>query len=234
MSFYKRNLPHYQPEGYTYFITIRLTGSIPKNIYDQIKVGYEKELDKLESDKNEKNRREKYSELQRNNFIKYEKILDSSKYGPKWLSDSRIANIVKDAIHFKDNKLYDLISYTIMPNHIHIVLRPIVEQASARYLNNTIIKGGNLSPHNSKNVVLLKHPLTEIMRLLKGGTAFQANKILKREGSFWQHESYDHVVRDKKELSRSVKYILNNPVKAGLSKTHEEWEWNYYNPKYLI
>ncbi len=234
MGFYKRNLPHFQPEGHTYFITTRLAGSIPKNIYDQIKMEYEKELEKLASDENKKNRRENYSELQRNNFIKYEKILDSCKYGAKWLSDGRIANIVKNVLHLKDNKLYDLISYTIMPNHIHIILKPLVERASARYLNNSTNKGGNLSSHNSKNVVLLKYPLTEIMRLLKGGTAFQANKILKRKGNFWQHESYDHVVRDEKELLRIVKYILNNPVKAGLCKTHEEWEWNYYNSKYLI
>ena len=71
------------------------------------------------------------------------------------------------------------------------------------------------------------------MRLLKGRTAFQANKILKRKGKFWQHESYDHVVRDEKELIRIIKYILNNPIKSGLCETHEEWEWNYYNPKHI-
>ena len=142
MGFYKRNLPHYQPEGYTYFITTRLTGSIPKNIYDQIKIKYEKELEKLEADKNEEIRREKCLKLQRNNFINYENILDSCVYGHKWLHDRRIANIVKDAIHLNDNKLYNLICYTIMPNHIHIVLRPIVERASARLLKKRALHKG--------------------------------------------------------------------------------------------
>ena len=233
MGFYKRNLPHYHPEGYTYFITTRLTGSIPKNIYDQIKMEYEKDLEKIASDENKKIRREKYSELQRNNFTKYENILDSCKYGPKWLGDRRIANVVKDTIHLKDSKLYDLISYTIMPNHIHIVLRPFVERVSTRFLEKRPTTQNNTPLHINEDVVQQKFPLVEIMRLLKGSTAFQANKILKRKRKFWQHESYDHVVRDEKELMRIIKYILNNPVKSGLCKTQEEWEWNYYNQKHI-
>ncbi len=216
MGFYKRNLPHYQPEGYTYFITTRLTGSIPKNIYDKIKIKYEKELEKLEADKNEKFRREKCFELQRNNFLSYENILDSCKYGHNWLHDRRIANIVKDAIHLKDKKLYNLISYTIMPNHIHVVLRPIVERASARLLKKRPTTQRNTPDLRDEDVVQQKYPLAEIMRLLKGRTAFQANKILKRKGNFWQHESYDHVVRDEKGIDQDNKIYTKQSSKSWL------------------
>ena len=72
------------------------------------------------------------------------------------------------------------------------------------------------------------------MQDIKKFTAREANKVLDRKGKFWQHESYDHVVRDQKELREIVKYILNNPVKAGLCEDIDKWKWNYFNPKYFI
>jgi REP element-mobilizing transposase RayT len=36
-------------------------------------------------------------------------------------------------------------------------------------------------------------------------------------------------VRDHKELMRIVNYVLNNPVKAGLSEKWEDWKWSYCN-----
>ena len=70
--------------------------------------------------------------------------------------------------------------------------------------------------------------MTDILRLIKGATARKANKILNRTGSFWQHESYDRVVRNEKELNRIIWYTINNPVKAGLVKNAEDWKWSYY------
>ena len=70
--------------------------------------------------------------------------------------------------------------------------------------------------------------MTDILRLIKGSTAREANKILNRRGAFWQHESYDRVVRDEKELNRIIWYTINNPVKAGLVKNAEDWKWSYY------
>ena len=70
--------------------------------------------------------------------------------------------------------------------------------------------------------------MTDILRLIKGATAREANKILNRRGAFWQHESYDRVVRDEKELNRIIWYTINNPVKAGLVKNAEDWKWSYY------
>ena len=65
------------------------------------------------------------------------------------------------------------------------------------------------------------------MRSLKGRTVREANLVLGRRGAFWQHENYDHVVRDEAELGRIVTYVLGNPVKAGLAARREEWEWSY-------
>ncbi len=65
------------------------------------------------------------------------------------------------------------------------------------------------------------------MHSLKRYTAYEANQILGRSGAFWQHESYDHFARDEKELERIIKYVLYNPVKAGLVDDWKSWKWTY-------
>lgn len=77
------------------------------------------------------------------------------------------------------------------------------------------------------------YPVTDILRLIKGSTAREANKMLNRSGSFWQHESYDHLVRNDMARERIIRYILKNPVKAGLVKKWNDWEWTYCKNKYL-
>ncbi len=64
------------------------------------------------------------------------------------------------------------------------------------------------------------------LKSLKGATARGANRLLGRTGQpFWQKESYDHWVRNEAEFLRIRAYIENNPVKAGLVRTPEEYLW---------
>ena len=71
------------------------------------------------------------------------------------------------------------------------------------------------------------HLLPDIMQSLKSFTAHKANQILERNGAFWQSESYDHVVRDEQEWWRILRYVVNNPVKAGLVENWHQWQWTY-------
>ena len=59
-------------------------------------------------------------------------------------------------------------------------------------------------------------------------------KLLARAGQFWQHESYDHWVRDEDELERVVAYINANPVAAGLVARAEVWFWGSAHERYLM
>jgi len=68
-----------------------------------------------------------------------------------------------------------------------------------------------------------RYPLADTLRLIKGSTARQCNQYLKRSGQFWHHESYDHYIRNEEELYRIVKYMQNNPIKAGLVEKIEDW-----------
>jgi REP element-mobilizing transposase RayT len=65
------------------------------------------------------------------------------------------------------------------------------------------------------------------MRWLKGRTSRVANQILARTGKpFWQDESFDHWVRSPEELQDLIHCVENNPVKAGLVETKEQWPWS--------
>jgi len=63
--------------------------------------------------------------------------------------------------------------------------------------------------------------------MAQGRTSRVANRILGRAGTpFWQDESFDHWVRSAEELQDLIAYVENNPVKAGLVETAEEWKWS--------
>ena len=79
------------------------------------------------------------------------------------------------------------------------------------------------------HVHLLFTPLREVAKMLqtlKGVTAREANLALGRTGQFWQHESYDRLVRDEAEFRRIAKYIVLNPVRAGLCGSPELYRWS--------
>lgn len=111
--------------------------------------------------------------------------------------------MVVESLHYRNGRVYDLDSFSIMSNHVHALFRPLEKEED------------------------LYFSLATIMQSLKGFTARIANDFLKRKRQFWQHESYDHFVRDTAELNRIRRYILNNPVKAGLVSEWAEWPWSY-------
>ncbi|MDE0482020.1 MAG: hypothetical protein OXI67_05540 [Candidatus Poribacteria bacterium] len=225
--FYRRNLPHIQPPGATFFVTFHLAGSLPRNVLKQWKA------EKSHFLKLQKNSRlattdgetiEQKREWEQQWFRKFEKTLDDAQNGPVWLKDDRIAKQVADSMHHLDGKAYRLDAYCIMVNHVHIVFTPLPIQSSD--VAQTVGLPANNNDAQTKS--LCYHTLSSIMQSLKGYTARKANHILGRSGTFWQHESYDHCVRNSGELKRIISYVLNNPVKAGLVEDWEKWQWSYY------
>lgn len=200
---YKRHLPHIQPPGATFFVTFRLAGTIPTAVLHHLQeeaAHTDAILDQIEDPQERK--RCAY-QTQRHLFGQWDAVLDAAAGGPKWLSDERVAKEVCDSLHYRDGRVYDLDCFCLMPNHGHVVFTP--------------------RPAENDNY----HSLSSIMHSLKRYTARQANAILGREGQFWQHESYDHIVRDDAELGRIRRYIRNNPVKAGLVADADAWPWTY-------
>jgi putative transposase len=145
-------------------------------------------------------------ELQKRYFDNFDTYLSTSKDSPMWLKNEKIADIVKEALHYRDNKFYDLLCYCIMPNYVHLVFKPLIN-------TNSIVGRPDWSTYG----------VTYILQKIKWNTALKANRVLNRSGAFWQHESYDHLVRNNDELPGIVDYILNNPVKAGFVDEWTEW-----------
>lgn len=205
--FYERRLPHIQPVDATLFVTFRLAGSIPKVILAQLHEDLRARQRLLDLISDQVLRQAKHYEEQRRSFGRYDAYLDGATNEPYWLSNPQIAQLLVDALHHRDGNVYDLHAFTIMSNHAHVVFKPL----------DRAVKGQPVTPW----------PLQTIMHSLKLYTARRGNGILGRTGQFWEHESYDHVVRSQEEWERIVKYVLNNPVKAGLCETWEDWPWSY-------
>jgi REP element-mobilizing transposase RayT len=59
--------------------------------------------------------------------------------------------------------------------------------------------------------------VSRLVRGLKSNNAKAANKILNRTGPFWSRDYFDRWVRDYDEEQRIIRYIEDNPIKAGLT-----------------
>ena len=208
IPFHRRHLPHFYPPDAIYFVTSRLADSLPQSVIDRAK----EERESLRS--HERGATRGYSGLPP--YIDaiewWEKIIERGSKDAHLLTDTRIASLVAEAIHFRDRLDYDLIAYTIMPNHVHLVF------GIGKY---------DVLEHPADGVPLSGKQVSAIMMSLKRHTALEANKLLERSGPFWQDESYDHVVRDSEELSRIVEYVLDNPVQACLAQSRRAWPWSY-------
>ena len=206
--YYRRNLPHIHPEGYPLFITFRLADSLPMQGLAELKAKREKALKALKTESPIE-----IHGIEEEYFSHYDEWLDRCATGPRWLENKTIAGMVVEKIHSMDGSQFELIAYCIMPNHVHLLIESLIVSRTHR---------GQTS----------KYPVTNALRLLKGSTARACNLKLERTGQFWNHESYDHVVRDEKELERIINYILNNPVKAGLAEDWKSWQFTYVNPHF--
>ncbi|MDR3626146.1 MAG: transposase, partial [Ignavibacteriaceae bacterium] len=110
-------------------------------------------------------------------FKWYDTLLDKSDCCKNYLQVPEIAEIVKGTIIYPDSKDYKLICYCIMPNHVHLVFELLQQN-----------KG-----------------ISKIMQSIKRISARESNKILGREGKFWQDESFDRLIRHEKELYFTIR-----------------------------
>ena len=178
----------------------------------------------LEQPKNQSERRELLRQQHWDYFQRFDALLGAMSTGPKWLKEDKIAELVKETIHYRDGKEYDLFAYSIMPNHVHMVLELVGRVADPTLEDNAqpkslIGRDGPNPESSSGRDGVPSYALTNILTSLKKYTALRANRLLRRSGAFWQDESYDHVIRDDGELDRTIWYVLQNPVQAGLPGT---------------
>jgi len=102
VSYHKRHLPHWQPEGAALFLTWRLHGSLPRTveILEPRPAGEA--------------------------FVTIDRKLDEAATGPRWLQEERVARVVVDALRYGERQLglYHLRAWVLMINHVHILVYP--------------------------------------------------------------------------------------------------------------
>ncbi|MHB1308436.1 MAG: HsdR family type I site-specific deoxyribonuclease, partial [Limisphaerales bacterium] len=101
------------------------------------------------------------------------------------------AKVVADALRHFDGERYELASFVVMPNHVHVLFRPLGE-----------------------------HALPEILKSWKGFTAREINKRIGKAGALWQDEYWDRLIRNERHFFKVVEYVRENPAKAKLEGGH--------------
>ena len=89
---------------------------------------------------------------------------------------------------------YRLFAVQVMPDHVHIILKPI----------------NNL-------------PLSKIMQWIKGVSARAVNKMRYKTGYIWMIDYYDRIIRNENDFNEKLRYIYENPVRAGLVERPEDY-----------
>jgi REP element-mobilizing transposase RayT len=110
--------------------------------------------------------------------------------------------IVLDCCIHDHEKRYRLRVAVVMPDHVHLILTPLID--------------------GDRQIVV---SLVEIMKAIKSASAHKINRTCGGTGPVWQEESFDRVVRSSENLDAKIAYILENPVRQGLTRDWHEYPW---------
>ena len=195
-------LNHYDADEKFQFITYRLSDSIPKTKLDRIMKKYDKKEQKL-------SRR-----------IEIENILDNG-FGSGILKYPKAAQIVVDNWKYFDKIRYELHAFVVMPNHVHLLIKTTPE-----FSVGDLVKSWKSYTAKSIRKTFANHFNADYQSALPE----RETQILQEGKPFWQREYWDRFIRDEKHYLKSIDYIHNNPVKAGLCKSSKDWMWSSSSP----
>jgi putative transposase len=170
-SFHTRRLPHDYSIDHPTFLTWRLAGTLPKG-------------------------RDFSHATSGEAFVAMDRLLDNGRTGPLHLQRPEIANLMVEAILYRNGGAYELHNYVVMSNHVHLLITPHFAV--------------------SKLTQSLKRFTAREANLVLGLTG----------QPFWQDESYDRLVRNEQEFKRIANYIEMNPVHAGFVASPEAFQWS--------
>jgi REP element-mobilizing transposase RayT len=112
--------------------------------------------------------------------------------------------IVLEHIKSGHGRFYDLAAAVVMPDHVHLILKP---------------RGG--------------FEIRRIMKGIKGVSARLLNVQSNQTGRVWQDESWDRILRNSAEFEEKLQYMFDNAVKAGLVVEGSEYDGWYWNSNFL-
>ncbi len=120
----------------------------------------------------------------------------------RWILPPSARDIVLSACWHDHRRKYELYVAVVMPDHVHLVLTPSIDETRYEI-----------------------YSLTQILQSIKAASARSINQRLGREGRVWQEETFDHVLRSSEGLDAKVRYSLQNPVRGGLVQRWQDYRW---------
>jgi REP element-mobilizing transposase RayT len=111
--------------------------------------------------------------------------------------------IALDALCHWAGRKWTVYTAVILPDHVHLLAQPLPRP-----------EGGVFD-------------LAEILHSVKSFSAQQISRQRGNQGTLWQDERYDRIVRDEAEFLEKWQYIRNHPVKEDLAPAPEKYLWLY-------
>lgn len=93
---------------------------------------------------------------------------------------------------------FSIYAYCLMDNHVHLI---IYEK---------------------------KDKISKIMQRINTSYAYYYNRKYKRVGHVFQDRFKSEVIEDERYLLSAIKYVHNNPIKANITQSIEEYKWSSY------
>ena len=122
------------------------------------------------------------------------------------------AKCMVDRIEKYAGKYYDLLAYSVMSNHVHLQFDFSI-QCPKRW--------------NGVDVIPDYVNLAEVMRNIKGGSAYDINQRTGRRGALWGRGYYDRYMRDAEHLITEFWYIVRNPETARIVDSWRDHPFTY-------
>jgi REP element-mobilizing transposase RayT len=134
-----------------------------------------------------------------------------------------LAEMVQETFtHFHGDR-YHLHAWCVMPNHVHVLFQPkngwSMSKIVASWKSYT---GRRISAYAKANGMPGGLSAGLIATLGRGEPSGVPSRV-------WHREYWDRYIRDYTHYMTVVKYIHQNPVKAGLVTKAEHWRWSSAN-----
>lgn len=224
------SLPHWFMPGAVHFVTYRLAETLPLDVLRQLRADRDR---KISQARLAGHLRHPVATAHKQFFADFDRYLDQV-HSKDWLVRPGVPEIIIENLFHHHGSKYQLLEFTIMPNHVHVLLLPIAFSHAGTdagsvghgHVANAASIGTPTKPQGdffSDEITDARSPLSSIMHSLKSYTANRINEVLQRTARLWQPESYDHWVRDDGELRRIAEYMALNPVHANLVREAQDW-----------
>jgi methionine synthase I (cobalamin-dependent)/REP element-mobilizing transposase RayT len=114
--------------------------------------------------------------------------------------------VLHSIVHGAEHNQYELYVACVMPDHVHLLFEPQVKEQGV-----------------SGETVFWS--MTEILQGIKSATAHRINKTAGAQGSVWEKESFDRLIRSERDLQEKFHYIAQNPWDVSIVNQNEEYPW---------